>query len=81
MKSLKYLPKKLTLKFAKVAVLIYHGMFPSPARTCRFEPTCSKYLVMAIERHGAVKGLYLFFKRLGSCHPFSTRPIVDPIPQ
>ena len=43
---------------------------------CRFEPTCSRYAIHAIECHGVVKGLWLVAKRLLRCHPyekFSTR--------
>ena len=32
---------------------------------CRYEPTCSRYAAEAIERHGAVRGVWLAAKRLG----------------
>lgn len=38
---------------------------------CRFHPTCSRYTLEAVERYGAVKGLYLGLRRLGRCHPWS----------
>ncbi len=37
---------------------------------CRFYPTCSHYAIEAIEKHGAVRGSWLAFKRVLSCHPF-----------
>lgn len=40
-------------------------------RTCRFYPTCSQYGKEAIEKYGAIKGLYLTIKRILRCHPFS----------
>lgn len=46
---------------------------------CRFEPTCSVYAYHAIERHGAVKGLWLAIKRLFRCHPFANGGF-DPVP-
>ncbi len=38
---------------------------------CRFQPTCSEYTYQAIEKYGAVKGMWLGFKRILRCHPFS----------
>jgi putative membrane protein insertion efficiency factor len=46
---------------------------------CRFEPTCSVYAAEAVEVHGAVRGLWLTFKRLARCQPFS-RGGFDPVP-
>jgi putative membrane protein insertion efficiency factor len=37
---------------------------------CRFEPSCSRYAVSCIERHGALRGSLLSFVRLCKCHPF-----------
>ncbi len=37
---------------------------------CRFVPTCSQYAFTAIQRFGALKGIYLAVKRLLKCHPF-----------
>jgi putative membrane protein insertion efficiency factor len=36
---------------------------------CRFNPTCSRYAIEAIEVHGPVKGLGLAARRLARCHP------------
>jgi len=37
---------------------------------CRFEPTCSEYMLEAVERHGALRGVGMGVKRLLRCHPF-----------
>jgi uncharacterized protein len=37
---------------------------------CRFEPTCSHYAIMAIEKHGGARGLWMALRRLLRCHPF-----------
>jgi uncharacterized protein len=37
---------------------------------CRFYPTCSEYMRDAIQKHGAMRGVWLGIKRLGRCHPF-----------
>ena len=36
---------------------------------CRFTPTCSEYMIEAIDRLGVIKGLKLGIKRILKCHP------------
>lgn len=38
---------------------------------CKYEPTCSEYTKQAIEKYGAIKGVFLGFKRILRCNPFS----------
>jgi len=37
---------------------------------CRYKPTCSEYMVQALETYGLFKGLYLGIKRILRCNPF-----------
>lgn len=46
---------------------------------CRFEPTCSRYAIEAIEGHGAARGSYLAARRILRCHPWCAGG-VDPVP-
>ncbi len=42
-------------------------------------PTCSRYAIQAIERHGAIKGTKLAVIRILKCHPFHPGGY-DPVP-
>lgn len=36
---------------------------------CRFHPTCSEYMRQAVERHGALRGVWMGLMRLARCQP------------
>ncbi len=38
---------------------------------CKFTPTCSEYMLEAVEKYGVFKGVMMGTKRVMSCHPFS----------
>lgn len=56
------------------------GVSPLLPPACRFEPSCSEYARVAIERHGAGRGSWLAVRRLGRCHPFGGSGW-DPVPE
>ena len=38
--------------------------------SCRYYPTCSTYMIQAIEKHGAAKGFLMGSARILRCNPF-----------
>ena len=53
---------------------------PLLGSNCRFQPTCSQYMIEAINLHGVLKGLSLGFKRISKCHPLGHKGY-DPVPR
>lgn len=55
-----------------IALVKGYRMFLSPwlGSSCRFEPTCSRYSLEALQKHGAAGGTYLTVARLARCHPW-----------
>ncbi len=55
------------------APIRFYRLFISPLfpPACRFEPTCSRYAIEAIETHGPFKGIGLAVRRLSRCHPIT----------
>lgn len=46
---------------------------------CRFRPTCSEYMIQALQTHGLWQGLRLGLWRILRCNPFC-RAGDDPVP-
>ena len=55
-------------------------MSPALPRRCKYEPSCSRYAVEAIERFGILRGLVLAAWRLLRCNPWSHGGF-DPVSQ
>ncbi|MBQ4053248.1 MAG: membrane protein insertion efficiency factor YidD [Clostridia bacterium] len=51
-------------------VLAYKAWAPLDVRgRCRFEPTCSTYMILAIKKFGLVYGIIKGIKRIKRCKP------------
>ncbi|MBO7097691.1 MAG: membrane protein insertion efficiency factor YidD [Alphaproteobacteria bacterium] len=69
------------MKKILIKLVVFYQKFLSPLcpGCCRFTPTCSQYMIEAIQTHGALKGLYLGIKRILKCHPWG-KSGYDPVP-
>jgi len=43
---------------------------PFVGRQCRFQPTCSNYMIGAIEKYGVIRGVAKGTWRICRCQPF-----------
>lgn len=59
------------MRFLILLIRIYR-FFLSPfiGRVCRFYPSCSEFMIEAIEKSG-YKGILIGIKRILRCHPFN----------
>jgi len=55
-----------------VATLRFYKRFLSPLlpSACRYLPTCSEYMIEAVDRYGVRRGVWMGTRRLLRCHPF-----------
>jgi uncharacterized protein len=57
---------------ALIMVVRLYQLLLSPwvGRVCRFQPSCSNYMIGAVQKHGALKGAWRGILRICRCHPF-----------
>jgi putative membrane protein insertion efficiency factor len=54
------------------AVRVYQWtLSPIIGRQCRFQPTCSRYFIGAVEKYGAIRGTWRGLGRICRCHPWN----------
>jgi len=63
-----------------IPVRLYQlAISPWLPRACRYEPSCSNYMLEAVRKHGAFKGTWLGVRRLLRCAPWGGHGF-DPVP-
>jgi putative membrane protein insertion efficiency factor len=61
-------------------VRIYQWVIsPLLPSVCRYQPTCSHYMIESLQIWGPIKGTYLGVRRILSCHPWGGHGH-DPVP-
>ncbi len=68
---------KLLIGFVRFYQRFISPLFPP---SCRYYPTCSGYMIQAIQVHGAAKGGLMGVARILRCHPF-VKGGIDYVPQ
>jgi len=60
------------IKQIVIALILFYQKLLSPltGSTCRFYPSCSSYMIQAIEKYGLFRGVTLGACRIGKCHPW-----------
>lgn len=66
---------RLLIGLVRLYQRLISPLFPP---TCRYHPTCSNYMIEALNKHG-LKGFLMGLARIGRCHPF-VEGGEDPVP-
>jgi uncharacterized protein len=77
---LKIISKILISPFVLIVKLYQWFVSPILPNSCRFQPTCSHYMVDSLREWGVFKGLFLGVKRILKCHPWGKYGY-DPVPE
>jgi putative membrane protein insertion efficiency factor len=65
----------------KIPILFYRRLIsPLLPNSCRFTPSCSEYMLSAIDQWGVLKGGVLGLRRIAKCHPWGAHGY-DPVPK
>ncbi len=70
------------LSYLIKGIILFYQRAISPLlgeNKCRFQPTCSHYMIEAIDMHGPFRGSWMGLKRIGKCHPWGGHGY-DPVP-
>jgi putative membrane protein insertion efficiency factor len=60
-------------------VMYQRAISPLLGSVCRYEPSCSEYTRQAVDKYGAIRGIWMGMKRISRCHPFHQGGY-DPVP-
>ncbi|MEO9886432.1 MAG: membrane protein insertion efficiency factor YidD [Balneola sp.] len=73
---------KLILSKLLIGLVRFYQLAISPwlGSSCRYSPTCSQYMIEAVNEWGPLKGFWLGIKRIGRCHPWGGDGH-DPVPR
>jgi putative membrane protein insertion efficiency factor len=64
-------PSRAVIGLLVGSIRIYqYTLSPLFGPACRFEPSCSRYMVLALQKYGLVRGLAKGLLRIGKCHPW-----------
>ncbi len=55
-----------------ILLIKIYQKFISPLKpaSCRFYPSCSEYMIQAVQKYGIIKGSFLGIKRILKCNPY-----------
>lgn len=73
------LADRLLIRLLQGYQMLLSPMFAALGSQCRFEPTCSQYMIDAVRARGALVGVSLGLWRIVRCNPFN-RGGYDPAP-
>lgn len=73
---------KSIFSYIIIGIVRFYQLAISPwlGKSCRYSPTCSQYMIEAVQEWGPLKGGWMGLKRIGRCHPWGGHGH-DPVPK
>jgi uncharacterized protein len=63
---------KLARRLAVLPIRLYQlAISPALGDRCKYEPSCSRYAIQAVQRYGVLRGVVLAAWRILRCNPWS----------
>ena len=70
-------PQELLIRAIKIYQQVFSPdrgllkyLYPNNNGHCRMYPSCSEYMILSVQKHGAFRGVFRGTKRVFRCHPF-----------
>jgi len=63
----RWLLNGLVIALVKLYRLCVRPLLPP---MCRFEPSCSEYMILSVRKYGPFRGAWKGIRRIGRCHPW-----------
>lgn len=71
----------IVMKYFIIGLFKTYQMIPGKFHSyCKHIPSCSEYGIIAVQRFGSIKGIYLTIKRILKCNPW-TKKTIDLVPE
>jgi putative membrane protein insertion efficiency factor len=77
-RAIQFVLRLPTLALVALVRLYQLALSPILGRQCRFHPTCSNYMIGAVEKYGALRGGWRGLLRICRCHPWHAGGIDPP---
>ena len=72
----------LIKKIFVLPIVFYRTVIsPMTPPACRYQPSCSMYMMQAILKWGIFRGTWMGIRRILRCHPWSKHDPLDPVPE
>ena len=66
------LPGRAAVVLLIAAIRVYQAtLSPLLGNVCRFHPSCSRYMIESLRKHGLIVGLARGIRRVCRCHPWN----------
>jgi putative membrane protein insertion efficiency factor len=65
-RTLRALPGRMVIALVR---FYQAAISPLLGPVCRFQPSCSAYMIEAVEKYGALRGTWRGVRRICRCHP------------